>query len=121
MTDRLADDLLYELARLLRFRPTVEWLARHLPTGKPPLYVLGVWSCPWSGDEADPPPRRYWVWYRLYRWTRTAKHWVGWHDWHTVGVVDHPDPVYVQRHRHCDWCGANKPMPAWLVRLDADP
>ena len=71
--------------------------------------MLG-WSCPASGDETDQRPRSYWVWYRLYRWTRQAKHMIGWHDWRVRGAVDYDDPVYVRRHQYCDWCGASKPL-----------
>ena len=62
--------------------------------------VLG-WQSPWSGDEADPIPSRYWVWYRVYRWTRQAKHRVGWHDW---------DPILIGGER-CHWCGAMRGLP----------
>ncbi len=64
------------------------------------MSVLG-WRSPWSGDEADPIPRRYWLWYRLYRWTRKVKHWIGWHDWRDRRIAD-------QHSQHCDWCGANR-------------
>ncbi len=67
--------------------------------------VLG-WEAP--GDGTEPPPVLYWVWFRLYRWTRLAKHRVGWHDWRERGIVDYDDPVYVRRHLHCDWCGKNR-------------
>lgn len=53
------------------------------------------WTCPWSGDDNDPIPPRYWLWFRLYAWTRRIKHWAQWHDWEASG----------QRWR-CHWCGA---------------
>jgi hypothetical protein len=75
--------------------------------------VLG-WRCPWSGDGSDPVPRRYWAWYRLYNWTRRAKHLVGWHDWRQVGFPNlPPDSMYVRLHEHCDWCGANRDPLTW--------
>jgi hypothetical protein len=76
------------------------------PADKP--QVLG-WRCPWSGDDNDPIPRRYWIWYRLYRWANVARHWGGWHQWAAYGMVDHAgDQVYAQRRWHCEWCGANR-------------
>jgi hypothetical protein len=33
--------------------------------------VLG-WKAP--GDGTEPYPAMYWPWFRLYRWTRRAKH-----------------------------------------------
>lgn len=70
--------------------------------------VLG-WASPWSGDDNDLIPRRYWLWHRLYTATRRVKHWVGWHDWEIVGVADRrDDPVYAYRCWHCHWCGADK-------------
>ena len=63
--------------------------------------VLG-WSSPWSGDEYDPVPRSYWVWYWLYRRVNGARHRVGVHGWRerlypdgTIGSC-------------CDWCGAHR-------------
>jgi len=69
--------------------------------------VLG-WTVP--GDGTEPYPALYWVWFRLYRWTRRVKHRVGWHDWHERGVVDYDDLVYARRDLHCDWCGKSKPV-----------
>lgn len=106
MTDPPGTVLMVGFARMLRLRQMVEWLSRHVPDTKPGPCVLVFWSSPWSGDEADPIPRRYWLWHRLYRWTRTAKHWIDWHDWRPIG-----------RHMHCDWCGASKPIPLWVQRL----
>ena len=105
---RAAQTIWWELIRTLRVNRTADWLTARLPDGKPGPYLFGWWASPWSGDENDPTPRRYWLWYRLYRWTRTAEHWIDWHDWRTVGVV--------VRQRHCDWCGASRPLPWWAQK-----
>lgn len=51
------------------------------------------WASPWNGDEREPVPTVYrLVWFPLYRWTRKARHWVGWHDRQRPGG-------------RCSWCG----------------
>ena len=67
------------------------------------------WTCPWSGDENDPAPRSYWIWYWLYRSNQQARHWLGLHEWHEVRV--NADPMFY----HCDWCGDRR------GRLDSQP
>jgi hypothetical protein len=69
--------------------------------------VLG-WQCPWSGDENDPIPRRYWLWYRLYRITRQMKHRLGLHDWR-------PLIGQLAGGRHCSWCGEIRGLPPKVV------
>lgn len=113
------DRLLAETMRTLRIPGVVAWLARHLPGRPPRSTVLGFWSCPWSGDDNDPIPRRYWLWYWLYRWTSTAKHLVGWHDWRRQGGTWAEDSPHAAPFRmHCHWCGRNKPMPGWVRALE---
>ncbi|GGW15726.1 hypothetical protein GCM10018980_52030 [Streptomyces capoamus] len=51
---------------------------------------------PWSGDEFDPAPRSYWVWFWLYKHTRRLRHRLGLHDY---------EYVYALHGRRCTWCG----------------
>lgn len=74
-------------------------------SGRARSTVLG-WRCPWSGDERDPIPRSYRLWYRLFRSTRIVKHLLGWHDWREPPAVDYGHPFGVARWSRCDWCGA---------------
>lgn len=59
--------------------------------------VFGI-PRPWSGDEHDPTPWTYWVWFRAYRLVRRSRHLLGLHDWK-------PSPPGSAAQR-CDWCGA---------------
>ena len=52
--------------------------------------------CPWSGDEFDPVPRRYWAWFWLYKHTRRLRHRLGLHDYQYI---------YALHGRRCTWCG----------------
>jgi hypothetical protein len=58
------------------------------------------WRCPWSGDENDPIPWTYHVWFQLYRRSRVVRHWFGWHDWGTWGFAG----------QRCSWCGIYRVM-----------
>lgn len=66
--------------------------------------VIG-WHSPWSGDEHDPIPAAYRVWFPLYRATRRLKHRLGLHDWEPRHPLGGP------RSDHCHWCGANRSHP----------
>jgi hypothetical protein len=65
--------------------------------------ALGI-PCPWSGGENDPPPRTYWLWFRLYRVTRRARHRLGLHDWETLR------PEGSSGFYRCTWCGAGRDL-----------
>lgn len=60
------------------------------PTGRRPTALLI--PSPWSGDEHDPVPWTYPVWFQLYRRSRQVRHLVGLHD------RDKP-------WKRCTWCG----------------
>lgn len=55
--------------------------------------------CPWSGDENDSTPLRYWAWFWLYKHTRRLRHKLGLHDYESLGVINC---------LRCTWCGKTK-------------
>jgi hypothetical protein len=55
---------------------------------------------PWSGDEHDPIPWTYPLWFRLYWVTRRLRHLVGLHDWRCAGPT--------MSNRYCTWCGRTR-------------
>lgn len=63
----------------------------------PRTTALGI-PCPWSGDEYDPVPRRYYAWFWLYATTRKLRHKIGLHDFQPWGISA----------RRCTWCGQMK-------------
>lgn len=80
--------------------------AGRIPPATQPVTRVFGWASPWGGDDNDRIPRSYWVWYRLFRWTRQALHAVGRHQWRTIGSGPFvPGSEYVHEHRRCDWCG----------------
>lgn len=68
---------------------------RTSPTRAKRPTALGI-PCPWSGDENDPTPRRYWAWFWLYRTTRVLRHRIGLHDFQWIHALNA---------RRCTWCG----------------
>lgn len=62
----------------------------------PPRPTALLIPCPWSGDENDPTPRRYWAWFWLYKHTRKFRHRLGLHDYQYI---------YAIHGRRCTWCG----------------
>lgn len=61
------------------------------------------WRSPWTGDEDDPIPWTYHVWFWVYKHSRIVRHWFGLHDWKDA----RPGP---DRWCRCTWCGKHRPF-----------
>lgn len=51
---------------------------------------------PWTGDENDPAPYSYRLWFWLYKRTRILRHRLGLHDFQYIPAL---------RAHRCTWCG----------------
>lgn len=78
-------------------------------TRRPTVFFI---PSPWSGDEADPIPLSYRIWWLAYVTTRQIRHWlpIVMHDWEPL---PEPNQFFDKR---CAWCGIHQVRLTWKER-----